>query len=84
MFSLCLIKIKIAKNQQKIICDSGASKLDETAIEEKIAMIEATEEMRNKLKDMIQKQPAKKPTETSSANKTAIAVATPLPPLKLR
>ena len=53
-------------------------------IEEKIEMIEETEEMRNKQKDMIQKHTDKNPTDGSSANKTAIAVATPLPPLKLR
>ena len=53
-------------------------------IEEKIAIRDETEEILNIQKDIIQKAVTKKPILKSSANKTAIAVATPLPPLKRR
>ncbi len=53
-------------------------------MEEKIATNEAMEEMRNKVKDIIQKQITKNPTVKSNASKVAIEVATPLPPLKSR
>ena len=84
IFSLCRAKIKRDKNQQKAICEPGASKDVEIIIEEKMAIIDEIEEIRNRQNDRIQKQITKDPTKTSSANKTAIAVATPLPPLKLR
>ena len=84
MFSLCLTKIRRKRKQQKINCEVGASYAADKTIEEKIAISEETEETRNKQKDIIQKHTTKNPTDTSSANKTAIAVATPLPPLKLR
>ncbi len=67
-----------------MICDVGASYAEDKIVAEKIASNEDIEEIRNKQKDRIQKQTIRKPTVESRANIVAIAVATPLPPLKFR
>jgi hypothetical protein len=84
MLSLCLIRIKINKNQQKTICDVGASKSEEVIMLENIATKDDIEEVLKAEKASTQKHNDSIPTEKSRANKQANAVATPLPPLYLR
>ena len=72
------------KAKQKTICDDGAPYTEDNITVEKIAINDEIEEIRKAQKAMIQKNIANIPTAKSKAKITAIAVATPLPPLKFK